>query len=227
MEINPKESSWSKAVKDTESFRQNNRWWFRTVDVLGSGAIAGLTAWMLWDRSTLKSWQVGIITFSVFVVGIFFIYGLIYLWNLFRAPYRQRNEVLALLFTKPKPLFLTNRDMLLRAIAEAEMATIEVADNIENLKLQEKGNVIFQDAETWDKLLRIRGRFKNACEALEKEILVAGKSYEPILKPLYLFMQSSAILNASPVPSDKNLMTFKYNLEQLVTETRNKIDEFS
>ncbi len=57
-----------------------------------SGTLSGLTAWVLWDKSSLQGWQVGLITFGVFVVGLFIVYGIIFLWNLFRTPYRQRDE---------------------------------------------------------------------------------------------------------------------------------------
>ena len=80
-----------RASEDTEEFR-SKRGWFLVVEVVGSGVLSGLAAGILWDRSTLKGWQVGLITFGVFVGGFFIIYGLIFLWNLLRAPYRQRNE---------------------------------------------------------------------------------------------------------------------------------------
>jgi len=69
------------------------------------------------------------------------------------------------------------------------MATIEVAENIENLKLKKTGNVIFQDAGMWDKLDRIQQRFDYACESLERETYAAGTVLEPILKPLLAYMR--------------------------------------
>jgi len=47
---------------------------------------------MLWDRNGLRGWQVGLVTFTVFVVGLFLIYGAVFLFHLIYAPYRQRNE---------------------------------------------------------------------------------------------------------------------------------------
>lgn len=84
MEFNPKESTRSRAWKSAERFRQNSPLWFWGVGVIGSGGIAGLTAGILWDRSTLDGWQVGIITFGIFVVGFFLIYALIVLRYLLR-----------------------------------------------------------------------------------------------------------------------------------------------
>jgi len=85
------ESNWQRASKDTERFR-SRRLWFCGVEVIGAGAIAGLTAWILWDRTILRGSEAGLITFGFFVVGFFIIYGIIFLWNLFRAPYRQLKE---------------------------------------------------------------------------------------------------------------------------------------
>jgi len=89
------ENTATRACKDTESFRKNSWVWFWGVEVIGSGALAGLTGGFLWNRSTLSGRIVGFITFGVFVGGIFLIYGLVILWNLFLASYRQRNELRA------------------------------------------------------------------------------------------------------------------------------------
>jgi len=58
--------------------------------VVGSGLLAALTACLTYN--SLTRFQVGIVTFSVFVLGFFIIYGTIYVFNLLRTPYRQRNE---------------------------------------------------------------------------------------------------------------------------------------
>ena len=58
--------------------------------MLGSAALAAITTALI--INTLPNWVVGVLTFVVFVFGMAVIYGLIYLWNLFRAPYQQRNE---------------------------------------------------------------------------------------------------------------------------------------
>ena len=89
------ENAPQRANKDTKRFRKNSQVWFWGVEVVGSGAIAGLTGGILWNRNALQGWQVGLITFGVFVGGFFLIYGLVFLWNLFRAPYHQRNEARA------------------------------------------------------------------------------------------------------------------------------------
>lgn len=209
MEYPPNQSSWRRGWNDTKTAWTS--WQFLVFDVVVAGIVGGYFGWY---------WGLILVTFSL--LGVWF--GATTL-----APYKQRNEARILLMAKPKSVFLPNRDMLLRTIAEARMATIEWMENIEALKQQEegKGNYIYFNEEIPIKLNKIRERFRYACEALEKEILVAGSDYETILKQLYMFMQASAILNASPVPNQGSLLTYKYKLEELVTATRNKIDEIS
>ena len=210
------ESSWTRAGKDTENFR-SKRTWFFGVETLGSGAIAGLTALMLWDRSASPGWLVGLITFGVFTGGLFLIYGLIYIWNLFRAPYRQRNEAWK---AKPKLVFLPKMDELLRVIAEAKMATDQMADNIIDIKRLDV-NTIFINPEMPVILNGIRIRFKYACESLEREILVASSDYEPILEKFIAYMRDATKLDSSTI-SD-----YKIKLKEMVMITRNKIEELS
>jgi hypothetical protein len=157
------------------------------------------------------------------VTAILIIFG----WNLLRAPYRQRNEARILLAVRLKPKPLSNRGDLLRAITEARIATIEFVEVVNDLKEWVKSNPNRVNVEAMDTINNARQRQNKAYEAMEKEILVAGSDYEPILKPLYLFMQSSAILNASPTENKGTLLTYKSKLEKVITETRNKIDELN
>jgi hypothetical protein len=122
---------------------------------------------------------------------------------------------------------LTNRDELLRTIAEARIATIEFVESVENLKEHDKQSPNLINTDICAAVDKAQQRQKSALETMEKEILVAGSDYESILKPLYLFMQSSAILNASPTTNQGTILTYKYKLEEIITQTRNKIDELS
>ncbi len=70
-------------------------------------------------------------------------------------------------------------------------------------------------------------RYEIALESLEKEIFVAGSDYESLLKPLLLFIQSAAILNASPTENMKTILTFQSHLEEAAKQIRNKIDELN
>jgi hypothetical protein len=85
-----RESTWRRALEDTEQFR-TSRMWFWGVEVLGSAGLASLTAGLTFN--SLHGWQMILLTFFLFAFGLVIVYGAIYLWNLFRTPYRQRDEV--------------------------------------------------------------------------------------------------------------------------------------
>lgn len=168
-----------------------------------------------------SSWQRVLAGFAGAIIGVVAIIAITYIVFWFITPYRQRNEAWASLRAKPKPVFLANRDRLLITIAEARLATVDEADNIENVKLRIIGNTIFQDAEMWDKLARIKQRFDWACESLEREAFAAGSVFEPIIQPLIVYMRSAAESNSSTINP------YKSKLEEMVTITRNKIEELS
>jgi len=178
------ESSWARAGKDTDNFR-SKRLWFLGVEVLGSGAIAGLASWMLWDKSTLKGWQVGLVTFLVFTIGLLVIYGLIYLWNLFRAPYHQRNEARELVVGKPE-IPLSNRKSLIRAIATVKDKAIEVKMSRDRCNLKEKQH---EDSRSeWITLTNTHLAYHDATKVLETERLIAGDPYKGIILGLLSFI---------------------------------------
>ncbi len=218
------QTAHQRAWQDTELFRKSGLsfWAFGVVGVAVFGVAGALVGFWLTPPNSSAFWRNAWTTIGGglgVVTGFVTVFLAIYLWNLFRAPYRQRNEARDLLLAKPKPIPIPNHDTLFKAIAEARMATIEVAENIENLKLKKKGNFIFQDANMWDRLDRIQRRFGQACESLERETFVAGTVFEPILKPLLAYMRGAAELDSSTV-SD-----YKIELEEMVMITRNRIEE--
>lgn len=85
------ETTWRRALRDSESFRRSGRF-FWGCEVLGAAIFAALATYFFLPRdpsrfeSFYPLWGV--------VAGFASVYMLIYLWNLFRAPYRQRNEAL-------------------------------------------------------------------------------------------------------------------------------------
>jgi len=93
------ESTWRRAWKDTESFRQTAKS-FWAVEVVGAavfGAVGGTVgAWLTPEHATTLRQGVytGVGTAIGLVLGLAVAYGLIYGWNLFRAPYRQRDEAI-------------------------------------------------------------------------------------------------------------------------------------
>ncbi len=85
------EAACIRAYKDTERFRKTSGKWFWGVEVVGSSLLAAVAAYFAF--SNLKNWQVAVLTFLVFAVGLIVIYGIVYFVNLLRAPYLQRNEL--------------------------------------------------------------------------------------------------------------------------------------
>ena len=116
-----------------------------------------------------------------------------------------------------------NRDTLLRSIADASKAAIDVVENIKELRAHTI-NTIYFNPNTGLRLEAIQVRFKHFCELLETEMLVAGSAYDSSLKPLLLFIQNAVLLSDS---NPQTIATYKGRLESLVIESRNKLDAFS
>jgi hypothetical protein len=92
-----RESSWSRAWTDAEHFR-GSPIWFWIVEVIG-GAMFGVVGWQVANWLTPQSASPS--THNLYsngggavgiIAGFIIVFSLIFLWNLFRAPYRQRNE---------------------------------------------------------------------------------------------------------------------------------------
>ena len=93
------QSAPRRAWEDTEHFRQISALWFWGVEVICGGALFGIIGGLLGDYWTPKDatpfWQSAYPTIgggTGVVIGFVIVFILIYLWNLFRAPYKQRDE---------------------------------------------------------------------------------------------------------------------------------------
>lgn len=95
------ESMWQRAWKDVEAFRQTPKS-FLPVAVVGVavfGVLGGLIGvWLTPTNATTFRHNLypAVGAFAGAVLGLIIVFGLIYIWNLFRAPYRQRIEALRL-----------------------------------------------------------------------------------------------------------------------------------
>ena len=95
------EPTWHRAWKDTEGFRQTTKS-FLMVEVVGVaafGVLGGLVGvWLTPTHATTFQHNLypAVGAFAGAVLGFVLVFGLIYVWNLFRAPYRQRNDALRL-----------------------------------------------------------------------------------------------------------------------------------
>jgi hypothetical protein len=92
-------STWQKAWNDTEKFRNESKIWFWGVEIVGGGALFGvigsLTGFNLMpinpDSFQQNAYPVVGGGLGV-VIGFILIFTVIFFWNSFRAPYRQRDE---------------------------------------------------------------------------------------------------------------------------------------
>jgi hypothetical protein len=95
-----RESVWSRAWKDTEQFRASAVW-FWIVEVVGAamfGVIGGTVGFWLTPQSatSLQKTLYPVVGAGIGIVtGFIVAFVLIFTWNLFRAPYRQRNDALS------------------------------------------------------------------------------------------------------------------------------------
>lgn len=94
------ESAFHRAWRDTDKFRRSAKsfWMFEVVGAAMFGIIGAIGAFWLTPQSASPFQQnsypaigggIGII------VGFITVFALVFVWNLFRAPYRQRNEARA------------------------------------------------------------------------------------------------------------------------------------
>jgi hypothetical protein len=96
-----KESVWRRAWKDTDTFRSSAKffWIAEVVGAAVAGVIGGMVGASLIPETPSRVQQylypaaggaVGVI------VGFVIVFGLIFIWHLFRAPYRQRDDAIEL-----------------------------------------------------------------------------------------------------------------------------------
>src|SRR3989304_1241981 len=91
------ESSWRRAWEDTERFRHTagSFWGLEIVgaSVLGlGGGYAGFLRTPMGTTPTQSFLYPAIGGVVGVIIGLMIVFSLIFIWNIFRAPYRQRNE---------------------------------------------------------------------------------------------------------------------------------------
>jgi hypothetical protein len=126
-----------RAWKDTESFRKDSKLWFWGVEVVGSalfGVVGGLLGGYYIPPNANVFWQNAYPTIGSaigLIIGFIIVFIGILLWNLFRTPYRQRNEAIQLYneLSIEKDKITKERD----SIQEAHTKTIP---EINDLKLE-------------------------------------------------------------------------------------------
>jgi hypothetical protein len=96
-----KESVWHRAWRDTENFRNSAKffWIWEVMGATVAGVIGGIIgAWQIPENSgTLQQYLYPAIGGAVgIIVGAVIVFVLIFIWHLFRVPYRQRDEAIEL-----------------------------------------------------------------------------------------------------------------------------------
>lgn len=86
-----KETAWRRALRDSESFRHSGKF-FWGFEVLGAAALAAVVTYFFLPDNPSR-FESAVYPLTGVVTGFVAAYSLIYLWNLFRAPYRQRDEL--------------------------------------------------------------------------------------------------------------------------------------
>ena len=96
-----KESVWRRAWKDTDNFRSSAKF-FWIAEVMGAavaGVIGGMVgAWFIPESSTefQQYFYPAAGAAAGVVSGFVVVFALIFVWHLFRAPYRQRDDAIEL-----------------------------------------------------------------------------------------------------------------------------------
>ncbi len=221
------ETCWQRACKDTEHFRKSG-WSFWAWEVVGAAVFGVVGTFVGYWLTPLNSNPFGQFAYPTIgggigvVVGFVVVFALIFTWNLFRASYKQRDEARALIKSR-KPVPLSNRNELIKAIAEIKTATIKY------IYLQDT-----RHTRTSAEVIQARERYEKARERLESERLIAGKEYEPELIFLDVFTNIQAVLSEIP---DKDFedegkgklrgTKLAKELERLVDATIKRIDIIS
>jgi len=122
--------------------------------------------------------------------------------------------------TMPKPSPLSNRKELIKAIAEGQIATIELIEA--NIYIKDNPTVSgIQNIGATMAARNALGRYESALNAINTEKLVAGTAYAGLINPLIILMQSGV----ASIESKSDLTLFRSRLEENVRETVKSIDE--
>ncbi|MGD0795729.1 MAG: hypothetical protein ABR958_09155 [Dehalococcoidales bacterium] len=226
MEIPFSETAWRRANKDTISAFHTLRFWI--FDVL---AIAIFTLIVLfWTPSWVSNeWK---IIYQVLVPVFIAVIGLValYLVSLVKAPYKQRNEIRALLMKKPQPRPLQDRDKIIRLLFDIEKLALELIGHKRRLAelCEHNPNDINRQKQLFQIIQKCEAEYATTVKAVEREIRVAGEDYAPAINSLLNVMNLGiAFWNSTTSSGQDYLHAYKYLLEHYAKEIRDKVDEIN
>lgn len=209
------QSSWRRAKRDTWSAQTTN-----PLVWLGQGALS-LTGLLILPRvlsdTAITQTVVSVIGGAGGPIIVFLAVGL---WNLFRAPYRQRDEARRQLESKPKPLPLPNRQQLLEAIADTRSAALKYG----SLKRRRmKANAV---PLTNSEVKTAFDKATSALELLRKQELVAGIDYQPVIARLHAAIWVE-IMNLSIIGKLPDPWTFNSEVDNAISQAVQEIEELN
>jgi len=124
------------------------------------------------------------------VIALILIICITYIVHLAITPYRQRNEVRKSLLEKQKPVPISNKDALIRAIITLTQSAMELVieqELLEKPKLQTLGLGIIPKINE-SKFEQTVGNYKQAMHQYAAEGLIAGESLHETLISLNYFI---------------------------------------
>lgn len=223
------ETCWQRACKDTEHFRKSG-WSFWAWGVVGAavfGVVGAFVGYWLTPSNFNPFWQFAYPTIGGgigVVVGFVLVFSLILGWNLYRAPYRQRDEARGILQARPKPIPLPNSKELKEAIALVENKTILLVSQLDVYeKMRGQSNYTVNSDMENDKNTAY-ALWNEAMNELRVQYLVAGERYESICIELtgFIWMQVAAKMEFFKPPEGNKPLVLKDRL-QFVGEIANRV----
>ena len=228
------EEKWETAPH--RAWRDNTQWllnhivaWFLAFIVPGGGTMLAT----LFIPANVDLKVAALYGFLGGIAGLLLVFTAVYAWNLFRAPYKQRNEARDISRAKSEPIPLENRKELRGAIASVENTTIQLVNKVNELKNADSQNPYLAELatvadETYD-------RWNESMNELRRQYLIAGDAYESVCVELtgFIWMQIAAIMEKLKYPEDikpivlKDVLQFVGALGGRVKEALRKIDEIS
>ncbi len=201
-----KQSSWGRARQDTVSSQRTARFMWGGEGVL---AVAG-GSWLV-QIAPSSATTIEIVGRSVIsgLGGLITAILIVFAWNVYRAPYKQRDEARANLLEKQKPTPISNIDTLVRAISNfRECAIVEFTHH--QMRKEHSCKVpdcpLMMDGTPFD--------LAQAYEALAAEALVAGERAKSIVSPLMVFV----LTQITEQYDDESSSVTKLNSDEFLSE---------
>jgi hypothetical protein len=183
MEYPINQTSCSRAKQDTDTWLLNHIVaWFLAFLLPGGGTM--VATFFIPPNADIRiaalyGFLGGLAGLLLLVVGV-------YVWNLIRAPYKQRNEARALLLGKSKSVPLQNKTELIRAIGRIRQKSLDLM--ISQEQLNQDRSPYSMDSNSISNRDKEYEEFKQAMNDLYSEMLVAGEPFKSTVEKLTTFI---------------------------------------